>query len=158
QFAKGSLNSLAPFAQFFEVITGQNKILFGFYDLIAVIALIGTLADIRLSKASPSREEAFQRTYRQMWKLNFVLSCTFLPILFMMLYDIFNHSHVSVIDRYSVLIAPGMYFIFACLLYGLIRGRISKIAIPTLVLMLLLAIANVWAPSPLRDEHNKKDI
>jgi len=106
----------------------------------------------------------------------------FAPLLLQIAYDFLNKTHISVMDRYVLLISPAMVLWMGLTLAQLFssredsqnaatsvdrqsvlklnRFRAHKIGEKMVVgMMLIMAVLCVWSPSPFRDEHNKtKDI
>ena len=85
----------------------------------------------------------------------------FIPLLLQIAYDYCNNTHISVMDRYVLVIAPAMVVWLGLALNSILAyHRSARFPVLACLLgMLIMAILNVWAPSPFRDEHNKtKDI
>jgi uncharacterized membrane protein len=161
-FAKGMVGWLRYLTtlvwQPLVVIAGDNEIerLF-FMHLTAVLFLT-----FLLKRDTQKRFEfSFQRDL-------FLLMWILLPLLLQIGYDILKQTHTTVIDRYAMLISPGVCLWLGLSLDRLDKQRMSKAILkpafrnlPVILtgLMFLLAVCNVWYPSPFRDEHNKdKDI
>lgn len=150
-FAKGSVDYLqgitAPFWQAFVTLGGDNEIVRVLY----AILFFGLLAFVFL------RQRLNYPGF--LYKLTLTACGITIPIWGMFVYDIYNQSHTCVIDRYGTLVAPMAYLLLALLIENFIRERTNKknLAI-VLGVMTAVAVAAVWAPGPLRDEHNKKDI
>lgn len=140
------------------VIAGDNKLERLFYMPLTALLFLSFLL-------KRNEQRRFDFTFQ---REGFLLMWIFLPLLFQIGYDILKHTHTAVIDRYAMLISPGM-----CLWLGLPMARLSNrlsssvggnpslktIPAIAVTVMLLLAVFNVWSPSPFRDEHNKdKDI
>jgi uncharacterized membrane protein len=155
-FAKGLVSwsryLSVPLWQPLVVMAGDNRLSRIFYFPLTIIAFVwmGWAVLTRQFRLSLKREG-----YLLAWILG--------PLLLQVAYDMVKQTHISIIDRYAMLISPAM-----CLwLGGVINqwmtpqphkpGRISPWSIAILGSMLVLAVASVWAPSPFRDEHNKDD-
>ena len=162
QFAKGAISLLqaasAPGWQMFVSAAGNNEIIRVFYSAFMLFGVVfGSYYLILKFKRHgllvkrPKLGKMFGNWLCFAW--------IFIPALLMAFYDVVHQTHMSLVDRYSVLIAPAVYIslAFALVRWGRIF-RLHKIVVGVWTLMLLLAIGNVWVPSPLRDEHNKKDI
>jgi uncharacterized membrane protein len=177
-FAKGLVNPLRYLTslvwQPLVVVAGDNPLERVFYipltvALSAFFLLSRLFAKARASVSNPMEPLRFQRE-------GFVLLWIFVPLFLQIGYDVLKHTHTSVIERYALLISPAM-----CLWLGLtldslfdvfrtthrnaplslpntglsITSKGAKLGTGLLIVMLLLAVLNVWNPSPFRDEHNK---
>lgn len=130
------------------VVAGDNRLERIFYIPFCLSMVLSHVRFTRIRLAETGSGFLFQRDI-------FLTIWIFAPLLLQIAYDFWKGTHTSVIDRYAMLIAPAM-----ALLIGLGLSR-CKAHFQTVLLsvMLLLAIATVWQPSPFRDEHNKdKDI
>lgn len=136
------------------VVAGANKLERLFYMPLTVLLLLSLLQ--KRGKPQNAHQSFFQRE-------GFLLMWVFLPLLAQIGYDAFKQTHTTVIDRYVLLISPAM-----CLWLGLAIARLpallerkikrvnaERLQYGLLGLMLWLAVCNVLAPSPFRDEHNK---
>ena len=147
-FAKG----MVDFTRYLEVfvwqplmmLSGENKLIRCFYIPATVsLAVAGIWTFVKTKTPLTWRREGF-------------IACwIFVPLLVQVIYDLMKGTHTSVIDRYVMLTAPGMLLWLGWMGSKFWAARHLKKAI---VLFLGLAIAAAWAPSPFRDEHNKKDI
>lgn len=112
----------------------------------------------------------------------FIILWVFFPLILQIAYDWWSKSHISIMDRYVLLISPGVALWFGLALNQLCPdkqqttsiGNESQITSTTqtklinyqpalcsviVAGMLIMAVLSVWHPSPFRDEHNKtKDI
>ncbi|HEY9686010.1 MAG TPA: glycosyltransferase family 39 protein [Coleofasciculaceae cyanobacterium] len=88
----------------------------------------------------------------------FLLAWVFVPLLAQIGYDLLKQTHTVVVDRYVMLISPAMVLLVALALSRIFETGRKRLALGLLAGMLALGIANVWNPSPFRDEHNKKDL
>ncbi|WP_373533327.1 hypothetical protein [Vampirovibrio sp.] len=152
-FAKGwvawSRYLTVPLWQPLVVMAGDNRLVRAFYFPLTLLSFVGIAWGALVHKISISRK-------REGYMLAWILGPLFLQIA----YDAIKHTHISIIDRYAMLIAPAM-----CLWVGLAlhrwlqtkSGLRPKLGLAVLAGMLFLAIGCVWAPSPFRDEHNKDD-
>lgn len=153
-FAKGlvgwSRYLTVPFWQPLIVVAGDNRLERVFYIPVTVLLFLGYLF-------APKAPEFRFRLKREGYLLSWIL----LPLLLQIVYDLVKGTHISVIDRYAMLISPAL-----CLWLGLGINQLfertdqrpvwlPKAGAVLLTLMTLLAVANVWSPSPFRDEHNK---
>lgn len=151
-FAKGWSGWLryltAPVWQPLMMIAGANRLERLVYIPATILLSLGFLWKRR---ETPAEGMGFFRT------TGFVLLWIVVPLLAQIGYDALKQTHTVVIDRYVLLISPAMALWFAMALEqvaqasrkpGLFRSAVYS-------LMLLLAIATVWSPSPFRDEHNK---
>jgi uncharacterized membrane protein len=136
------------------VVSGANKLERLFYMPVTVLLSLSMV--LRRGNLKDDKSSFFQRE-------GFLLMWIFLPLLAQIGYDALKQTHTAVIDRYVLLISPAM-----CLWLGLAIARLPALLAPKfqpikmewtryglLGLMLLLALCNVWNPSPFRDEHNK---
>jgi uncharacterized membrane protein len=144
-FAKGTVNWLRYASslvwQPMVAVAGDNTLERIFY----IPVLLGLSLLAILQTAFSFRKEGFLAFW--VW----------VPLVVQIVYDLLNHSHTVVVDRYILLISPAMTLWFA-----LGMEKLSLCARPRwvgslMLMMLALAVANVWAHSPFRDEHNKKD-
>jgi uncharacterized membrane protein len=88
----------------------------------------------------------------------FLLVWIFAPLLAQIGYDLLKQTHTVVVDRYVMLISPAMVLLVALALNRIVETGRKRLAYGLLAGMLALGVANVWNPSPFRDEHNKKDL
>lgn len=159
-FAKGlvawSRYLSVPFWQPLVVMAGDNRLARVFYFPLTVLSFLW----IAFRPKSDSSRPILQRE-------GYLLAWILLPLLLQIGYDLFKQTHISIIDRYAMLISPAM-----CLWLGLVIDQwlnqenknpftqikpLHTFGAAVLAGMLFGAIAGVWSPSPFRDEHNKDD-
>lgn len=161
-FAKGLVGwnryLTVPLWQPLVVIAGDNKFLRIFYFPVTVLLFL-YYAFIPKGKTG----------HWQLKREGYLLSWIIIPLFLQIGYDLIKETHISIIDRYAMLVSPAM-----CLWLGLALNRLlgnaqderqsssdslqkspQKLGGWILAGMSLLALANVWSPSPFRDEHNK---
>lgn len=165
-FAKTTVSPLRYLTVFvwnpLVMASGENTWMKACYIPLTVAILLGCVVSrVRTGKVSAGEipgqaaESAFQ------WRRDgFLLCWIFAPLAVQVGYDLLKETHTSVITRYVVLISPAM-----ALLLGLGLERIAawktwgtRAFAGLLGLMAFLALATVWAPSPFRDTHNKKNV
>ena len=148
-FAKGGISLLqglsAPFWQAFVSLAGDVEGVRVFYGLFLLL-----LGLYMWFKSKPNYTGF-------LYKLTLLGCGITIPMWSMFLYDIYNQSHTALIDRYGTLIAPMVYLLTALLLANFIESQQKKKGV-VLGLLIIISLMAVWAPSPLRDEHNKKNI
>ncbi len=153
-FAKGLLSwsryLSVPFWQPLVVIAGDNRLERAFYFPLTLFLGIASL--IGRVKARVQKTITLQRE-------GYLIAWVVLPLLLQIAYDVMKHTHVSVIERYAMLISPAL-----CVALGLALSQwLAPHASPRrrsagfliLGMMTVMAVATVAAPSPFRDEHNK---
>jgi uncharacterized membrane protein len=152
-FAKGLKNPLryltALVWQPLVVIAGDNRLERLFYIPITLLLLFCFL----LKPGKAGQEEKFSLN-----REGFLLTWIFIPLLAQITYDMFKQTHTVVVDRYIMLISPAVCMLMGFGLYRLWDSGHRKATACLMSIMVLLGFANTWAPSPFRDEHNKKDI
>ncbi len=80
------------------------------------------------------------------------------PLVLELVYDLIKHTHMSIIDRYTILIAPGVILLMAQGLSALFQSSrlpVRRFAAGISMACVLFAFLLVASPSPFRDEHNK---
>jgi 4-amino-4-deoxy-L-arabinose transferase-like glycosyltransferase len=150
-FAKGLVDGLRYLTvlvwQPLVVIAGDNRLERLFYMPLAVL-LFGYFLYKYVIKQCADRFRS----------LGFLLMWLLVPMLLQIGYDLLKETHTSVIDRYVLLISPAMAICLGLGLNALASAGKNQWAKGLAGLMILFSIANVWSPSPFRDEHNKKDV
>jgi uncharacterized membrane protein len=112
----------------------------------------------------------------RLWEMKgelFLSTWIFVPLLLQIAYDCLNQTHISVMDRYVLLIAPGVATWAGLTLYRVftpnpemddaksgVQPNPSVFHRPAwgvgvAAVLLVMACLCVMAPSPFRDEHNK---
>lgn len=82
----------------------------------------------------------------------FLWGWVLVPMLAAVAIDLANGTHMATVERYTMVIAPGVYLLlgFAASRLLLHVPRLTVLKWPVAALMLIFAIGTVWAPSPLR--------
>lgn len=153
-----------PIWQPMVVAAGDNKLIRSFYFPVTVLLSLLLVAGFRKKNGDAKFKQE-----------GYLLSWILIPLLLQVAYDLIKGTHISIIDRYAMLISPAMCVWLGLGLHRLLTPSDSatperpdqtkakrsqpRATILILVGMALLALANVSTPSPFRDEHNKtKDI
>ncbi len=164
-FAKGlvgwSRYLSVPFWQPLVVVAGDNRLCRLIYIPLTLLLFLFAYRPHKAGQAN-LRLSTSESTF------GYLLSWLWLPLLLQIAYDFLKHTHISIIDRYAMLISPAM-----CLLLGLALARLwtprsdasiashkhgGRLGVSVILsALLIVALANVASPSPLRDEHNKDD-
>lgn len=154
-------------------VSGDNEWQRIFYFPLTVLLLAFYGLNKRAGRnASPKLQAGNNSGMPGNWQIDLFLTCwLFVPLLLQIAYNLVNRSHTVVVDRYILLISPAMILWLGLALDRLFeRGSLNlgrlrlsaktarRASILLVEVMLLLAVAAVWMPSPFRDEHNKKDI
>ncbi len=150
-FAKGLVDGLRYFTvlvwQPLVVVAGDNRLERVFYIPITVL-LLGCFLFQSFIRQNENR---FRNA-------GFLLMWLFVPMLLQIGYDLLKETHTSVIDRYVLLISPAVAICLGLGLNMLAEAGKAQWVKGLAGLMMVLSLANVWSPSPFRDEHNKKDV
>jgi hypothetical protein len=98
----------------------------------------------------------------------YLMAWLWIPLFLQIGYDWLKHTHISIIDRYAMLISPAMSLLLGLALArlwtpasdsGTVSASQGRRMLASAILsgMLALALGSVASPSPFRDEHNKDD-
>lgn len=159
-FAKGLLAwsryLSVPVWQPLVVIAGDNRWERAFYIPITILLFLAFSVRQRLPWGN-GHAAGLMETRFALKREGYLLGWILLPTLLQVAYDFWKQTHISIIDRYAMLISPAMcVWLGLSLAYLLADGKKVRYCAGILIsLMVLLAALNVAHPSRFRDEHNK---